>query len=187
MKTILWRVEATAAPVALRPCGKCGADAAFSSTGAFRVNSQKKRLDVWLIYRCSTCGSVWNSAVISRGRPGGIADETLTKFFDNDAGLALECALDAGLLKGNGARRGKVSFVVNGPDIDEGEDCRVRLEAKSLVGIRLADVLRQKLAVSRNELERLVETGRVSVDGGADVLAVKLAARQTLTVRAEAS
>lgn len=64
MKTSIWRVEATAAPVALRPCGTCGADAEFASTGLFRVNAQKKRLDVWLIYRCATCGSVWNSAVI---------------------------------------------------------------------------------------------------------------------------
>ncbi len=66
MKTSIWRVEATAAPVALRPCGTCGADAEFASTGLFRVNAQKKRLDVWLFYRCATCGSVWNSAVISR-------------------------------------------------------------------------------------------------------------------------
>ena len=112
MKTSIWRVEATAAPVALRPCGTCGADAEFASTGLFRVNAQKKRLDVWLIYRCATCGSVWNSAVISRGRPGSIDREELERFTGNDPVMALWCALDVGLLRRNGARGGKGAFVV---------------------------------------------------------------------------
>ena len=107
-------MEATAAPVALRPCGTCGADAEFASTGLFRVNAQKKRLDVWLIYRCATCGSVWNSAVISRGRPGSIDREELERFTGNDPVMALWCALDVGLLRRNGARRGKVAFAVEG-------------------------------------------------------------------------
>lgn len=187
MKTIVWRVEAIAAPVALRPCGKCGAEAEFCSTGAFRVNAQKKRLDVWLIYRCSTCGCVWNSAVISRGRPEGIADEELEKYFGNDARLALRCALDVGLLKRNGARRGKVSFLVEGPDFDGSEDCRVHVEGGDLVGIRLAEVLRRKLAVSRSELERLTESGLVLGADGLDVLSAKLKRQQTLFMRGRQS
>ena len=128
MKTIRWRVEAISAPAALRPCGTCGAEARFESTGRFRVNSQKKRLDVWLIYRCATCGSVWNCAVISCGRPGGIGRERLERFMANDADLALACALDTGLLKSNGARRGRINFVVEGDVPDDGEDCCVQIE-----------------------------------------------------------
>lgn len=183
MKTIAWRVEATAAPVALRPCGTCGAEAAFSSTGMFRVNAQKKRLDVWLIYRCATCGSVWNSAVISRGRPGSIDREELERYMGNDPGAALRCALDAGLLKRNGARRGKVAFVVEGDLPDGGDDCQVDIDGGDLAGLRLAEVLRAKLGVSRSGLERLVEAGDVSAVDGADVLAAKLRPRQTVIVR----
>ena len=174
MKTSIWRVEATAAPVALRPCGTCGADAEFASTGLFRVNAQKKRLDVWLIYRCATCGSVWNSAVISRGRPGSIDREELERFTGNDPVMALWCALDVGLLRRNGARRGKVAFVVEGDRPAGGEDCRVEIDGGDLAGLRLAEVLRAKLGVSRSGLERLVEAGDVSAADGADVLAAKL-------------
>ena len=156
MKTSIWRVEATAAPVALRPCGTCGADAEFASTGLFRVNAQKKRLDVWLIYRCATCGSVWNSAVISRGRPGSIDREELERFTGNDPVMALWCALDVGLLRRNGARRGKVAFVVEGDRPAGGEDCRVEIDGGDLAGLRLAEVLRAKLGVSRSGLDRLV-------------------------------
>ena len=186
MKTIVWRVEAIAAPVALRPCGTCGADAAYLSTGMFRVNAQKKRLDVWLIYRCATCGAVWNSAVISRGRPGSIDGAQLERFQRNDAAEALRCALDAGLLKANGARRGKVAFMVEG-DQPGGEDCRVDIDGGGLAGMRLAEVLRAKLSISRSGLEHLVESGDVSAVDGADVLAAKLRPQQTIIVRARQS
>ena len=166
-------MEATAAPVALRPCGTCGADAEFASTGLFRVNAQKKRLDVWLIYRCATCGSVWNSAVISRGRPGSIDREELERFTGNDPVMALWCALDVGLL----------AFVVEGDRPAGGEDCRVEIDGGDLAGLRLAEVLRAKLGVSRSGLERLVEAGDVSAADGADVLAAKLRPHQTILVR----
>ncbi|MBX9035315.1 DUF1062 domain-containing protein [Gordonibacter massiliensis (ex Traore et al. 2017)] len=183
MKTIAWHVAPAEAPAALRPCGKCGADAAFLSTGAFRVNAQKKRLDVWLIYRCATCGAVWNCSVVSRARPGSVDGEELDRFLGNDVRLALRCSLDAGLLKRNGARRGPVSFTVEGPVPDDGEDCRVEIDGGSLAGVRLAEVLRKKLVVSRSELEHLAEAGRVSTVDGTDVLAAKLRPHQAVIVR----
>ena len=183
MNTIVWRVEATGAPVALRPCGTCGADAKFTSTGMFRVNAQKKRLDVWLVYRCATCRNVWNSAVISRMRPGGIDREELGRFTGNDPATALRCALDVGLLRRNGARRGKVSFAVEGDLPDGREDCRVEIYGGGLAGLRLAEVLRAKLGVSRSGLARLVEAGDVSADDGADVLAAKLRPHQAIILR----
>lgn len=183
MKTITWRVEAAAAPAAVRPCGKCGAEAAFESTGAFRVNAQKKRLDVWLIYRCATCKSVWNSAVVSRANPKAVDPGDLAGFQGNDARLALRCTLDAQLLKRNGARRGKVSLAVTGPDPKAGEACRVEIDGGGLAGMRLAEVLRAKLGVSRGGLERLVEDGCVSCEDGVDVLSAKLRPHQAIVVR----
>ncbi len=181
MKTIRWRVAAAGAPTALRPCGACGAEAAFASTGQFRVNAQKKRLDVWLVYRCTTCGSVWNCAVASRRGAKSLDGELLERFSGNDPELALACALDVSLLKHNGARRGTAAFTVEGAGWDGG-DCRVVVEADGALGVRLADVLRRKLGVSRRELEALVEAGRVVLPG-ADVLRVQVQARQELLLR----
>ena len=129
------------------------------------MNAQKKRLDVWLIYRCVSCGSVWNCAVVSRGRPGGVGRELLERFMGNDPGLALECALDAGELPGD-------------------EDCRVEIHAEGLSGIRLAAVLRAKLGLSRSELEQLVGAGDVACADGADALAAKLRPHRAVMVRA---
>lgn len=147
------------------------------------MNAQKKRLDVWLIYRCAGCGSVWNSAVVSRANPKAVDPVDLAGFQDNDAELALRCALDVQLLKRNGARRGKVILAVAGPYPKEGEAYRVEIDDGGLAGMRLAEVLRAKLGVSRSGLERLVEKGRVSCEDGADVLAAKLRSRQAIEVR----
>ena len=187
MKTIAWRVEATAAPVAVRPCGTCGAEAVFESTGVFRVNAQKKRLDVWLIYRCAGCGNVWNSDVVSRGRLGSIGREELARFMANDEDLALRCALDAGLLKRNGARRSLVAYAVEGDLPEGGEDCLVEIGADGLTGVRLAEVLRKKLGLSRSGLERLVEAGDVVAADGTNVLTAKLRPHQAVIVRARQS
>lgn len=185
MNTIRWRVAAADAPVAVRPCGRCGANAEFASTGLFRVNAQKKLVDVWLVYRCAACGSVWNNAVISRASMKAVGVDELERYHRNDAELALACALDPDLLKRNGAKRGPVAYEVEGPACGD-EDCRVDIDcAFDAGGIRLADVLRRKLGVSRRELERLVEAGRVSAPSGldVDVLKVKLATCRSVTVR----
>ncbi|MFR1637772.1 MAG: DUF1062 domain-containing protein, partial [Eggerthellaceae bacterium] len=165
MKTSIWRVEATAAPVALRPCGTCGADAEFAPTGLFRVNAQKKRLDVWLIYRCATCGSVWNSAVISRGRPGSIDREELERFTGNDPVMALWCALDVGLLRRNGApgARSPSSSKATGPG---GEDCQLKSTAATCGPAPGRGAAGQVGRFAQRQ-ERLVEAGDVSAADGA--------------------
>ena len=56
------------------------------------------------------------------------------------------------------------------------------VEADGALGVRLADVLRRNLGVSRRELEALVEAGRVVLPG-ADVLRARTRARQELLLR----
>ena len=102
-------------------------------------------------------------------RSGSIDREELERLTSNDPEAALRCALDVGLLRRNGARRG--------------EDCRVEIDGGDLAGLRLAEVLRAKLGVSRSGLQRLVESGDVSAADGADVLAAKRRPHQTILVR----
>lgn len=185
MKTLSWRVAAAGAPFAVRPCGACGADAKFASTGLFRVNAQKKLVDVWLVYRCATCGSVWNSAVISRGSAKAVSKGRLERFLANDPDLALACALDASLLRRNGARRGPVEFVVEGERYAGRDACRVDITCEDALGLTVAHVLRRKLEVSRRELEQLVDAGRVSLADGGDVRTAKLGSQCTVILHAD--
>mgnify|MGYP001041365889 FL=1 len=49
----------------LRNCPGCGCRAAYESTGSFRVNANGKRIDVWLIFRCKSCGRTYSLAIFA--------------------------------------------------------------------------------------------------------------------------
>ena len=69
MYEIVWKIECAGLPTAERHCKKCGAWRAFECSGCFRVNAQKRMLDVWLIYKCPECDDTWNMTVLSRVAP----------------------------------------------------------------------------------------------------------------------
>jgi len=96
--------QASHAPAAVRYCKRCGIKTGFISSGAFRVNAQRKNLDVWLIYKCSACKTTWNLTVLSRVSPLSIPPELLRGFHENDPDIALSYANDIALIKKNGAK-----------------------------------------------------------------------------------
>ena len=100
--------QISSAPTVVRYCKKCNARTGFASSGMFRVNAQKKSLDVWLIYKCRKCNTKWNLTVMSRVAPGAISLEMLNGFHENDEKLAMQYATDTTLIKKNGAKPGKV-------------------------------------------------------------------------------
>ena len=77
--------------------------AMFASSDLFRINANRKNLDVWLIYKCMKCNTTWNLTVLSRVTAGSIPQDLLTGFHENDIKLAKHYASDIALLKRNGA------------------------------------------------------------------------------------
>jgi len=90
-------------PSVIRRCKKCSVKTEFDMSGLFRINANKKSLDVWLIYRCSVCDSTWNFSIYTRISPQAIEPELLDRFHENDLDLAVHYATDTALLKRNGA------------------------------------------------------------------------------------
>ena len=103
MKKIIWKIEPLGLPLVLRHCKKCGKTSEFSCSGQFRVNAQRKYLDIWLIYKCAKCDTTWNAAVYSRVSPQALNANLLEGFYSNEEGLARQYAMDFQFLKGNGA------------------------------------------------------------------------------------
>ena len=99
--------QAENAPTVVKYCKKCRKKAEFASSGAFRVNAQRKSLDVWLIYKCKKCNTTWNLTILSRVASGAIPPELLCGFLDNDTELAIRYATDIALIKRNGAEPGQ--------------------------------------------------------------------------------
>jgi hypothetical protein len=60
----------------------------------FRTNAQKKRIDVWLIYRCDSCSETWNLPIFERVAVGDIAPDEFHAIARNDLALAALYAFD---------------------------------------------------------------------------------------------
>ena len=80
-------------------CGRCGKKTVFASTGRFRVNANKNKLDVWLIYQCAKCRHTLNIPIYERVPPQKIPRELYEGFLSNDGELAEAYGSDAAFFK----------------------------------------------------------------------------------------
>ncbi len=70
-----------------RHCPRCKMRRRFVHSGKFRVNAQKKRIDAWLIFRCTDCDDRWNWPIHERRPVGAIDPAELDALMRNDPGL----------------------------------------------------------------------------------------------------
>jgi hypothetical protein len=61
-----WSIRPLELPRPWRYCASCATARAFVCSERFRVNAQKKSLDVWLNYRCECCEDVWKLPLFER-------------------------------------------------------------------------------------------------------------------------
>lgn len=133
MEKLFWEVQYLSPPKTIRYCKKCSMKTEHISAGLFRVNAQQKSLDIWLIYRCASCKTTWNSAVYSRVNPKSLDHKLLNRFMNNDSELAQKYAMDTVLLKKlvcSGVIR-----LENGTDIHK---CKIQRDTVILINGRAA-------------------------------------------------
>jgi hypothetical protein len=158
----VWQVVALEPPRVLRRCSRCDETRPFVSSGRFRVNAQKRRLDVWLVYRCAVCEDRWNFTIVERATPQSIGAERLAAFHANDADAAFACAARAGVTLDDEVRYRVDREAVVSPStivLAVARPCPVRLER----------LLATELAVSRTRVRRMVEDGSLVLAEGVDV------------------
>ncbi len=80
-------------------CARCGRKAVFINTGRFRVNANKNKLDVWLIYQCGKCRHTLNIPIYERVPPQKIPKELYEGFLANDEARESQYGADATLFK----------------------------------------------------------------------------------------
>ncbi|MBS7009508.1 DUF1062 domain-containing protein [Anaerostipes sp.] len=177
----VWEVEFLSPPPAVRHCKKCGKKTEFLSSGQFRVNAQRKDLDIWLIYKCSKCRNTWNLPVFSRINPKSLEPELLNKFHNNDSTLALRYAMDYGLLQRSGASVGPYSYRITGDSLPSGP-AELHIKSSSASLVKVSAILREKLGISRKELEDQICSGRIQSKTGEDLLRCRLTEDTVLNI-----
>ncbi|EAX5087513.1 TPA: DUF1062 domain-containing protein [Salmonella enterica subsp. arizonae serovar 13,22:z4,z23:-] len=161
-----WTVTPVGYQRIAKRCPSCKIKRDFTPSGAFRVNSQKKLLDVWSIYKCTHCDYTWNISLFSRLHVSKIDHQLYHRLMTNDAVTVQHFASDIAILKRNNAElSGRPDFTVQerwpvSITIHQWVCVNVRISGSFQVS--LLSILKQLLMLSAGEIQRRVEAGQIS-------------------------
>jgi len=161
---VTWTVTPLHPPQAWRHCSHCRMPRRFTCSGKFRANAQKKRIDVWLIYRCAACGDSWNLPIIARAAVTKIDAADLVRFMNNDQELAMQHAFDMQRLRCHAQRIETCSDFSIAKTCASGHRSAptriaITLALRGSSHVRLDLLLSRELNLSRSRIARLAADG----------------------------
>ncbi|EPA0295247.1 MULTISPECIES: DUF1062 domain-containing protein [Enterobacter cloacae complex] len=163
---VTWTVMPVGFQRIAKRCPSCATKRDFTPSGAFRVNSQKKKLDVWLIYKCMHCDYTWNISLFSRLHVSKIDRQLYHRLMTNDAATVQHFASDIATLKRNNAElSGRLGFTVHEHwpvSITAHQRVRVSVRISRSFQVSLLSILKQQLMLSAGEIQRRVAAGHIS-------------------------
>lgn len=164
LKEITWQVMPLTSPKVNKTCPKCGNHASFINTEKFRVNANKNKLDVWLIYQCEKCKSTWNMTIYERTAPKDIPEDTYKRFLENDKELAIAYGFDKAIHVKNRVMldyesvsytvEGEKITILNDPNLGH-EPVELKIRCDKAFDLRVDKLLSQQLDISRSQIKRL--------------------------------
>ncbi|MBY0694136.1 MULTISPECIES: DUF1062 domain-containing protein [Klebsiella] len=162
---VTWTVTPVGYQRIAKRCPSCKIKRDFTPSGAFRINSQKKVLDVWSIYKCTHCDYTWNISLFSRLHVSKIDRQLYHRLMTNDAATVQHFACDIATLKRNNAElSGRADFTVQERwqlSITAHQRVRVSVRISRTFQVSLLSILKQQLMLSAGEIQRRVEAGQI--------------------------
>jgi len=155
-----WVVRRTRLPLLSLRCVDCRSRAATTGEGRFRVNTNGKLLDVWLLVRCVSCDRTSKLTVHERAPVRSFDPAELHGYMVNDPELVASRLLDPLL-----ARRNRVTLDWTGawrldtPSAwpDEARPVQVEVVFEDPVPVRPEQLIAQGLGLSRHEVLRRIK------------------------------
>jgi hypothetical protein len=165
---IQWTIIARTAPQPWLACRRCGETRRFRSSDRIRVNANGKRVDAWLIYKCTACGDTWNRPILERRPVRTIDPDFLMALHVSEPTLTRKLAFD---VEGLRQRAGCVetfddALVVKSMPLECTLPARrldILCSVPEPVGLRVDRLLANELRLSRSRIQRLAETGDLVV------------------------
>ncbi|RKO70939.1 DUF1062 domain-containing protein [Sphingobacterium puteale] len=172
-KKYIWAVSPNNTPLLKKSCSHCDSKQFYCSE-KFRINAQKKNVDVWLIYRCVKCDSTYNLTIFSRTRPTAIDSILFNKFQNNDTEQAWKYAFSEEMRKKNKVEADltTVSYTLQYDQISSDE--LLSLNERILTfevdypfdfQLRLSSLIRTCLNLSSRQLDQLITQEAITVAG----------------------
>lgn len=163
---VTWTVTPVGYQRIAKRCPSCNIKRDFTPSGAFRVNSQKKLLDVWSIYKCTHCNYTWNISLFTRLHVSKIDRELYHRLMVNDVDTVLYFAYDKTTLKRNNAElSGRPDFRIQEQwlgSLSPGKRVKVSVRISRSFHVSLLSILQKQLMLSTGEIKRHVESGIIS-------------------------
>ncbi|EAM7073449.1 DUF1062 domain-containing protein [Salmonella enterica] len=163
---VIWTVTPVGYQHIAKRCPSCSVKRDFTPSGAFRVNSQKKVLDVWSIYKCTHCDYTWNISLFSRLPASKINRDLYYRLMTNDATTVQHFAYDNAILKRNNAElSGRPDFKIQerwSVSIAAHRQVSVSVRISRSFQVSLLSILKKQLMLSVAEIRRRIETGQIS-------------------------
>lgn len=185
MKKIIWEVQSLSLLPVLKYCKKCGRKNLFACSRQFRVNAQRRYLDIWLIYKCRDCNTTWNATVYSRIFPQAIRPQLLDGFYKNDNELVEKYAMDSQFLQENGVEAVLPKYSVIGDCFSLNETVQLEIKSKYSLSVKVSSVVRSKLSLSEREYLQLITSGKIKSLPDYDLKKCKLGEGVTLVFNNE--
>lgn len=170
--TITWKVKVKNTPLLIKKCSHCDSDR-FYCSDKFRMNAQKKNIDVWLIYRCVKCDNTCNLTLLSRSKPD-LIDKTLFQSFSmNDKDAAWKYAFSTEMERKNNLRLdyGSVEYeVVPDTSLEDllnlsNEVIKIYIKCEFEFDLKLSSLIRRCFSLSANQVKRMFDDGIITISG----------------------
>ncbi|KAB1228730.1 DUF1062 domain-containing protein [Chryseobacterium viscerum] len=165
----IWEVQAKNTPLLKKKCSHCNSER-FYCSDKFRLNAQKKNIDIWLIYRCVKCSNTYNMTVFSRIRTESISKEIFNKFSENNTEIAWEYAFSQEIRRKNNVEADLESvdyeilcqtLSIEGVINMNNEMISFQIQCPFDFNIRASTVIRTCLGLSSSKLNLLLDTDAV--------------------------
>jgi hypothetical protein len=161
---VQWTIIPRTPPQPWLTCSRCGEARRFRSSDKIRVNANGKRVDAWLIYKCTGCGSTWNRPILERRHVRTIEPDFLMSLNTSESMLTRRLAFDVEELR---RRAGRVEVFddaqVTRNVLSECTTPACQLEilcsVPEPVGLRVDRLLATELHLSRSRIQQLAKTG----------------------------
>lgn len=183
MHTVKWDIQYISPPPVIKYCKKCGKKTEYICSGLFRVNSQRKYIDIWLIYKCSDCQSTWNMTIFSRISPKSIDPELLEEFQTNNKDLAMKYAMDTTLINKNGGEAGLPDYKILGPAVNFTFPVKLQINSPYPSRLKVSALLREHMNLSQSTFEQMVVNGSIQSPCGLDIKKCRVQTENNLIIK----
>ena len=184
---VRWTIIPQEHPRPLLHCKRCGGARAYKSGDKIRVNANGKRVDAWLIYRCTSCDATWNRPILERRHVHSIDPQFLASLSANDARVVDSIAFDVDGLKRWAPQLEQATEAVVAKEVISGSAMRPR-ELRILCAVphpvtyRLDRLLADELQLPRSRIHTLEKSQVLAVVAANSARALRKPVRDGMEV-----